>query len=320
MQLPVAVWVNQFQDAATAIFYDGHICNKSAVICAASADREFYMELTSNPLSPQLFEKLECLYRHGLTIVEVPDFWVNEASRPRGWREQLINLALDHVAKLPEPADPGKPALYDEALAHEVMTVLDMSYPHLVNIIDIKRGLVVEPGDNVLMTALEALSHEKKIDGAPKAGSMRKLSTAVRIRLTPQGRDVVRGINQKTPNVSVIHGDQNINYGHAGAVGRQSVGELNQSAWIALASQFDLLQVASELQTLKSELMKTAKTSADFQRLSLVAEAQQYAERQNGSKMIETLSRSGKWLFEFATHIGTDITAKLLAKAIGLEY
>lgn len=122
------------------------------------------------------------------------------------------------------------------------------------------------------------------------------------------------------PPQAVFHGDQIINYGHAGAIGRQSVGTVNhQEQWATSANQIDLAQVVKELGTLKTELLKMAKTSADYQHLSVVAEAEQFAEKHDGPKLMETLSKSGKWLFDFATHVGTDVTAKLLAKAMGIE-
>lgn len=65
--------------------------------------------------------------------------------------------------------------------------------------------------------------------------------------------------------------------------------------------------------------MKNAKTPTDFQQLGLVAEAEQYAEKQDGSKVMEVLSKSGKWLFDFAEDVGTDIAAKLIANAMSLR-
>lgn len=124
----------------------------------------------------------------------------------------------------------------------------------------------------------------------------------------------------KLGSSTVFNGDQIINYGHAGAIGRQSTGTINhQQQWAATANQIDLSQVVGELQTLRAELMKMAKTPADFQKLGLIAEAEEYAGKQDGPKVMEVLSKSGKWLFDFATAVGTDITAKLIAKATGLE-
>ena len=72
-------------------------------------------------------------------------------------------------------------------------------------------------------------------------------------------------------------------------------------------------------ETLRTELMKTAKMAADFQQLGLVAEAEQYAEKQDGTKVMEVLSKAGKGLLDFAKDVGSDVTAKLISKAMGLE-
>lgn len=323
-QMLVAVWVERFQKAVSPIMMrEGslvRLLNQSAVVRAASANRKFSMSLTTNALGPEALEKLERLYRHGFTVVEVPDYWVHENSRPPSWRDELTNLAMDRVVKLPDSPDLEQRAPYDEALAHEVLTIIERDYPHWVSIIDVKHAFRVEPNDNALITALEALSHETKIEGGEHSAPTRKLPINVEVRPTPLGRDEVKGTKGDIPYMSVIHGDQNINYGQAGAIGRQSIGTVNhQQQWATSASQFDLAQVATELRALKVELMKTAKTATDFQQLSLVAEAEQYAEKQDGPRVMEILSRSGKWLFDFATHVGIDITAKLIAKATGIE-
>jgi hypothetical protein len=103
-------------------------------------------------------------------------------------------------------------------------------------------------------------------------------------------------------------------------MGPDSVGSIHyQQQWAASASQVDLSQVISELQLLRSELMKTAKTPADFQQLGFVAEAELYAEKQDGPKVMEVLSKAGKGLLDLAKDVGAEITAKVIAKAMGLE-
>ena len=137
-------------------------------------------------------------------------------------------------------------APYDEALAHEVLTIVERDYPHWVSIIDVKQALKIEPSDNTLITALEALSHEKKIEGGEHSGPTRRLPINMELRPTPLGRDEVKGTKQSIPHMSVIHGDQNINYGHAGAMGRHSVGTINQQKqWTAIENQVDLSQVVT---------------------------------------------------------------------------
>ena len=80
-------------------------CNQSAVICAGSVNRQLSMELTTNALGFEALEKLERLQRHGFTVVQVPEYWTNETSRPPRWRDQLVNLAMDCVMELSDSPD-----------------------------------------------------------------------------------------------------------------------------------------------------------------------------------------------------------------------
>jgi hypothetical protein len=135
----VAVWVRSFQAAETPVMVrDGNLlrmCNRTATICAASADRAFRMKVTTGPLAPDLLERLERLQSHGFTIVEIPGFWAYESSRPILWRDNLTKQAIERVMNLPVQSNPEQPAPYDEELAHEVLVSLDKNYPHVVNII-----------------------------------------------------------------------------------------------------------------------------------------------------------------------------------------
>jgi hypothetical protein len=322
--LLVAVWVESINDARQAVFWNGYLCHKSATLRASSTDRKITFELETNPLCAELLEKIEHLFRYGFTVIEVPDFWRNEFNRPRGWRDELINKALEQAVQSHDGKQwEGTVAMYDEDLAQEVLISLNKSFPYAVTMIDLKHFLVVEPSDEVLLTALDALRLEGLVSGQPlreHQSGRRKLVAMANIQITADGRRRLASQSQiRTPPPSVVHGEQIINLGNAVAIGRNSVGTINQQQWATAANQVDLSQIVSELQTLRTELIKTAKTPADFQQLSIIAEAEQYAERQDGPRVMEALSKSGKWLFDFATHVGTDITAKLLAKAIGLE-
>ncbi|HEY0308595.1 MAG TPA: hypothetical protein VGB94_10575 [Acidobacteriaceae bacterium] len=323
-QMFVAVWVERFQQAVTPIMVrDGNVmrlCDRSAVICASTVSRELTMELTSNALSFKALEKLERLQRHGFTVIQVPDCWAHEGNRPSGWRDQLANMAMDRAMELPDSPDVEQLAPYDEVLAHEVLTIIERDYPHWVSIIDVKQAMTVEPSDNALITALEALSHEKKIEGGEHSGPTRRLPINVELRPTPQGRDEVRGTNQKPTYTAVIHGDQYNAHGPVGAIGRGAVGTINyQPQWVAIQDQVNLPALAIELEELKSQLLQTASSSADFAQVALVAQAKEQAEAKDGSKMLETLSKAGSALLGVAKEVGTDIAAKVITTALGIE-
>jgi hypothetical protein len=320
----VAVWVDSIGDASQAYFHNGYICDKSADVRASSSDRKFTMQLQTNALSEELLEKFKQFLRHGFTVIEIPDHWVSEYSRPPQWRETFTNQALNRVMQLKDDIDgERKLTMYDEAQANEVLTILAPKYPHTVNMIDIKRSLAHEPSDDELLTTLQGLHIEGLITGdaiPDRMSGKRKLAAMMKIRITKEGRQHLSGSTEASvaqPH-PVIH--QYNNYGQSGAMGPHSVGSIHyQQQWAASANQVDLSQLISELQALRTELMKTAKTPADFQQLGLVAEAEQYAEKQDGPKVMEVLSKTGKGLLDFAKDVGTEITAKLLAKSMGLE-
>jgi hypothetical protein len=118
----------------------------------------------------------------------------------------------------------------------------------------------------------------------------------------------------------VIHGDQIINYGQTGALGRYSTGTINyQQQWAEIESQINLHALAIELGQLRTRLQQTAASRSDFQQIGLLAEAEEHAEKQEGSKVLETLSKVGKGVLDSAKEVGTDLTAKVIAKSIGLE-
>lgn len=167
----------------------------------------------------ELLEKFEFLLEHGFTVIEVPEDYCNQYIRP-AWRDELINKALQQAMENKENEQrKGKVAMYDEALAQEVLTSLEKSFPYTITLIELKHSLAVEPSDDKLLTALDALLQDGKIDGMNKRGQGRKLLAMANIQITPKGRDHLKGT---APIHSVVHGDQINNFGHAGAIGRDS--------------------------------------------------------------------------------------------------
>jgi hypothetical protein len=143
--------------------------------------------------------------------------------------------------------------------------------------------------------------------------------------LTERGyKDALKRVSSRAQRVmqpnSVVHGHQIINYGQAAAIGRYATGTMNyQQQWAEIESQTNLHTLATELAQLRTRLQQTASSRSDFQQLGLLAEAEEQAEKQEGSKVLETLSKAGKGLLDFAKEVGTDLTAKVIAKSIGLE-
>jgi hypothetical protein len=80
-----------------------------------------------------------------------------------------------------------------------------------------------------------------------------------------------------------------------------------------------LSSLAAELEKLKKHLTQSASSSSDFQQLVLLPEAEKNANKQDGSKVMEVVSRVGKGLLDVAKEIGTDVAATAIAKSMSLE-
>ncbi len=208
----------------------------------------------------------------------------------------------------------GKVAMYDEALAQEVLTSLEKSFPYTITLIELKHSLAVEPSDDKLLTALDALLQDGKIDGMNKRGQGRKLLAMANIQITPKGRDHLKGT---APIHSVVHGDQINNFGHAGAIGRDSRGVLNiQSRWSEAVSQIDLQALALELETLRTEFRKTASSREDDKQLVLLGDAAEKAEKGDNVGVAVALSKIGTRMLKIAKEAGTELAAKIIAELI----
>lgn len=152
--------------------------------------------------------------------------------------------------------------------------------------------------------------------------------TRLAIRLVREGRNRLRELrmtklnSKPKPSVTttIIQGDQFNNYGHAGAMGSHSQGTINfQQQWTAIQSQFDLNALAEELEKLKKHILRAASSSSDYVQVALLTEAEEHAKKQEGSKALQVLSKVGKGAFDVAKDIGTEIAARVIAKAMGLE-
>jgi len=120
--------------------------------------------------------------------------------------------------------------------------------------------------------------------------------------------------------VAVIHGSQYINYGQAGAIGPHSTGTINLSQqWVSIQNEVDLNALTIELEQLRKHLQQSASSTAEYQQLTLLSQAEEHAKKHEGSKAMEVLSKLTKGTFGIAKDIGTEIAAKVIAKSMGLE-
>jgi len=210
-------------------------------------------------------------------------------------------------------------ASYDAKLADAVLKIVDEAFPNVVQIMDIKHRLNDELSDDALLTALDALILQRFIEGKSlreHTSGQRKLAVLANIQITAEGHQ--RASGQIQSSGQTVH--QFINYGQAGAMGHHATGVINyQQQWSDIASQTDFKTLVSELERLRIHLQQNAVSRSDYQQMGLVANAEEYAEKQDGSKVLEVLSKAGTGLLEMAKDIGSDIAAKVIAKAVGLE-
>ena len=69
---------------------------------------------------------------------------------------------------------------------------------------------------------------------------------------------------------------------------------------------------------MKEALAREAKFSDQFRELAEISNAEAAAKAGKGSKVVEHLKKAGKWTFDVATNIGTDVAEEVIKKSIGL--
>jgi hypothetical protein len=114
---------------------------------------------------------------------------------------------------------------------------------------------------------------------------------------------------------SIFHGDQIINFGTAGALGKGAQGIVNvyeQST--SVEQQVDLNILAVQLEQLRTEFRKTATSREDDKQLALLGDAAEAAEKGDGKGVASILSRVGKGVLNLAKDIGTDVAAKVIVE------
>jgi len=115
-------------------------------------------------------------------------------------------------------------------------------------------------------------------------------------------------------------GDQNINYGQAGSIGRESTGTLVNyaSAWDQMKGQTDLQALADDLGKLRSALRQRAQTVDEDQSVAAVGEAESEAKSGRGPELLQKLAKAGKWALGVAQEIGVKVAVQALQKSMGL--
>ena len=115
-------------------------------------------------------------------------------------------------------------------------------------------------------------------------------------------------------------GDQNINYGQAGSMGRQSTGAITNygNVWQGMKDTVNLDALASELSGLRTALRQKAQTAEEDKAVGAVAEAETEARKGNGPGMLAKLAQAGTWVLGVAKDIGVSLATEALKKSMGL--
>jgi hypothetical protein len=236
--------------------------------------------------------------QHGCTVVEVPENWRREYYEPDKLREAMIKAAMERIAQRLESGERIEVTeTYDSGFAEQVLVEINKHFPRPVQTMQLKQAFENEPSGSQLLMALAGLQREGFIEGRSMHESMsgrRELAAMANIEVTPEGRRHLSGASAISPESTIIQGDQFNNYGQAGAIGHHSTGAVNyHSQWASLEPQFDLSTIADELNSTVQQLRQTASSSEDYQRLQLLAQAKEQAEKKHGGKMLELLSKMG---------------------------
>jgi hypothetical protein len=80
----------------------------------------------------------------------------------------------------------------------------------------------------------------------------------------------------------------------------------------------DLPKLAGELERLRTELAPSAKTSEHFAEIGAIASAEMEAQKGNGEKAVEALSKTGKWSLGVAEKIGVGLATAVIKTSLGL--
>ena len=299
----------------------GSIARIATLVCESSRDENSF-ETDTGLLDASLLDTIERLQAHGFTVVALPNDIRYEYDTTK-MMNLVLSAALQKAKTLIDlRGEPDMERGYDKALAKAVLEVLDPAYPSGHTNMEIKHALPEEPSDRALLNVLDALEGEGFISGKGLRSSTsgrRELIIMANVKITGEGRKHLAGTASQ-PN-TVVHGDQNINYGTAGAIGTRSTGTVNfQQQWSTLQNQVDLKLLATQLDYLRTAYTPEPSSQRSHARTAgFLAEAEEYAEQGDGSKTMEALSKVGSYMLDFAKEVGTDLATRVIAKATGLD-
>jgi hypothetical protein len=93
-------------------------------------------------------------------------------------------------------------------------------------------------------------------------------------------------------------------------------GDTYNITWNQVSQDVDLTKLQDELSILKEAVRREAKSSEQYRALAEVSDAETAVKAGKGSKVVEHLKKAGKWAFDVARDIGTDVAAEVIKKSL----
>lgn len=165
--------------------------------------------------------------------------------------------------------------------------------------------------DQFDMSKIDALAHGLEVHGARNNLRRSLLNSHLWMRIANE--------EQLELVLEKVMGNKYENKGVVGAMGDRATADnstFSQNIGVQLSNE-EMVQLVSELETLKSELMKDASTKS-LAAAAAVSEAKEEAEASNSAGVVSALKQAGKWAFDVATKIGVAVAAAAIKKSAGL--
>jgi hypothetical protein len=147
------------------------------------------------------------------------------------------------------------------------------------------------------------------------------------IRALEEKEEIVGSPQEFLENVPVIlqmfgeiHMGDKYEAGQAGAMGPNAHAHdmTFSQIWQQSKGEIDLNQLADELKSLRKALMPDATSAEKVLEVGLIAQAETEAKQGNGSKVLEYLSKVGKWGVGVAEKIGVNVATAAIKTSMGL--
>lgn len=118
--------------------------------------------------------------------------------------------------------------------------------------------------------------------------------------------------------VTIVMGDQNINLGQAGSIGRNSHGQVVNHAlqWQQVQAEHSWPEVQDALRAVIPALQRAAQTDEHRQALKHVQKASNAADENDGPLLLHHLRRAGTWVGTVASNVGAELVAKLITGSL----